>query len=316
MKNFPLINYKYKLNRILNNSNRWEVKIVLHLLDMNNNQCVATTYSTKEDYVKLIRVSNLLKDKGEIYPKMIDMYPDDNTIICEYIGEFFCDYLLNRSDDMEVIICSVFNYLQELNKLNQTFTPFNIPFLINGKNYQNNLISNNINFLSKVKEILFRLEAEQIEFKYGYGISDPHIWNFRILENNEKIKAFTTDFDFFSEKINCFWELGYFYATFRWLKKSSFPLVCEVENILLDLMKKQGIKAEFMFWLGVLSSYCGYRDSILGFIGNLEFSELKKIYKIIQELEEKVYYLADRVLKKFAKPNVCFVNTDFFALNG
>ena len=68
---------------------------------------------------------------------------------------------------------------------------------------------------------LMLLEKSNIHFFYGYGIEDPYIWNFRINETLDKLHAFTTDLDFFKEAENCFWELGYFYSSFRWFKRIS-----------------------------------------------------------------------------------------------
>ena len=96
--------------------------------------------------------------------------------------------------------------------------------------------------------------------------------------------------------MNYFWELGYFYATFRWLKKSSLSVSYKAEEILLSLIKDLDLKTEFVFWLGVLSSYCRYKESLKKLMLETEIVYLQEQHQLIQQLDKKVADLANRLL--------------------
>ncbi len=102
--------------------------------------------------------------------------------------------------------------------------------------------------------------------------------------------------DYFTETENYFWELGYFYSSFRWFKKISVSLACKAEIILLFFIEDSALESEFMFWLGALSSYCGYRDNIVECVIKGKDIRQKKAYQTIQFLDEKVSFLAEKLL--------------------
>ena len=298
---FPLEKYGYILERALNNENRWRTKIVCSILDRNSKRYVSTTYAKQDDYLRLLETTTYLKCNNKLSPKILKLYPKDKAIVCEYIGEFLSDYLLSNPFIITSSITSIFDYLKDINSINQTHKTFVIPSIVKSSLRLSEALSNDFEFLPKVKVILPKLEESDIKFSYGYGIEDPHIWNFRILNAANKIQALTTDFDYFSDRVNCFWEIGYLYATFRWLKKISFVLVRGAEEALLSLIQKQDLKSEFMFWLGVLSSYCGYRDSLRNLMANGGIKKLEEQYQLIQQLDERIFSLASKLLKKDSK---------------
>ena len=67
---------------------------------------------------------------------------------------------------------------------------------------------------------------------------------------------------------------------------------------MLTFAQKADLKSEFMFWLGVLSSYCGYRDSFCNSMtnGDMASSELQEQFKAIAILDERVSRLAEEFL--------------------
>ena len=295
---FPLKKYDYILENVLNNKNRWDTKIVCSILDRDSSRYVSTTYIKRNDYLRLLETTAFLNCNNKLSPHIAKIYPEDKTIICHYIGEFLCDYLLNNPDTISLSLTSIFEYLKDVNSINQSQRIFTIPAIIKTSLQLAEDTTNDFNFLPRSKVILPNLESSNIQFTYGHGIEDPHIWNFRVVKTTDKIQALTTDFDFFTDNVNCFWSLGYLYATFRWFKKISFPLACRSEEILLFLIQRQDLKSELMFWLGVLSSYCGYRDSMYNFIRKKETAILHEQYQLIKQLDEKVSVLADRLLKE------------------
>jgi len=293
---FPLNKYGYTFERSLNNKNRWETKIVCSILDRKYKRYVSTTYARQNDYLRLLETTTFLKCNGKLSPEIVSVYPPDRTIVCDYIGEFLSDYLLNNPADISLSLSSIFDYLRAVNSINQSHKRFIIPSMVNTSIKLAKGVSDDFEFLPKSKVVLSKLEDSGLRFTYGCGIEDPHIWNFRIVNTIDKIQALTTDFDYFSDRINCFWELGYLYATFRWFKKTSFSLACHSEEILSSLVQNHDLKSKFMFWLGVLSSYCGYRDSLRNLMVNGGISKLKEQYIIIQQLDEKVSFLGNSLL--------------------
>lgn len=304
----PLRKYGYIPTEILNNRNRWHTKIVCNILGKDFKHYVSTSYARRSDYLKLLETTAYLKCNNKLSPKIVKIYPDDKTIICNYIGEFLSDYLLGNPADISPGIISVFDYLRDLNSINLRHKEFTIPPIIKEVFQLADEIAGNFIFLPKTKSVLPQLADSEIEFTYGCGIEDPHIWNFRIVQtrDGDETRALTTDFDYFSEDINYFWESGYFYATLRWFKKDSVLLGCEAEKILLSLVQKQGLKSEFMFWLGALSSYCGYKESLCNFITADRTAQrgLGEQYKIVRFLDEKVSYLIRKLLKNELKKKI------------
>jgi len=293
---FPLKKYGYTFERTLNNKNRWDTKIVCSILDKKYKRYVSTTYARQNDYLRLLETTTFLKCNGKLSPEIVSVYPPDRTIVCDYIGEFLSDYLLNNPADIPLSLTSIFGYFKDINSINQSDKTFVIPSIVNTSIQSAKEVSDDFEFLPKSKVVLSKLEDSGLRFTYGYGIEDPHIWNFRIVNIVDKIQALTTDFDYFSDRINCFWELGYLYATFRWFKKTSFSLTCRSEEILSSLVQNHDLESKFMFWLGVLSSYCGYRDSLRNLMVNGGISKLKGQYRIIQQLDEKVSFLGNSLL--------------------
>lgn len=293
---FPLSKFGYRLRKILNNANRWHTKLVCNILDRDSKHYVSTTYTRQNDYLRLLETTTYLECNSKISPKIARIYPEDKSIVCDYIGEYLSDYLLNNPANIALSLISVFEYLKDINSISQGKRKFIVPSIVEETFQLIEEFTDDFVFLSKTKTILSQIEDSDIKFIYGCGIEDPHIWNFRILKTQEKIEALTTDFDYFSNSVNHFWELGYFYATFRWFKKISYPIAGKAEEILLSLVKNKDIKSKFMFWLGVLSSYCGYRDSLLNILKEGEIEKLQEQYRAIQRLDEYIYLLANRLL--------------------
>lgn len=287
----------YTLEKALNNPNRWGVKIVSSVFDKDSRELVATTYARKRDYLKFIETTTFLKCKAKLLPGILRLCPEDNTVICNYVGEFLQDYLLAHSESTISSLIAAFDYLKDINSINQKKRRFIIPSIIKLSVQLSEDIDSGFEFLPKFRAILPSLEKANIKFMYGYGIEDPHIWNFRILNGSESMPlAFTTDFDYFSDTLNYYWELGYLYATFRWLRKISAYVAAEAENTLRLLTGEIDPKSEFMFWLGVLSSYCGYKDSVCNLLKGGRTKDLKKEYSIIKELDKKVTCLASNLM--------------------
>ena len=296
---FPLEKYGYILERILNNKNRWYTKIVCHI--QNNKDLrhyVSTTYAKHYDYLRLIETTTFLKCNNKLTPEIIELYPEKNTVVCKHIGEFLSDYLTNNAGKVFQALSALFEYMEEINHIERCYKSFIMPSIVRISLNLSDEFPNEFDFLPKTRVILEALKKSDIKFLYGCGVEDPHIWNFRVRKSSGKTQVLTTDFDYFSNEVNCFWELGYFYATLRWLDKKSFHLKCKAEDILLTFTQKADLKSEFMFWLGVLSSYCGYRDSFCNSMINGEMTspELEEQYRTIKILDEKVSRLAKRFL--------------------
>jgi len=293
---FPLEGYGYFAATVLNNENRWHTKLVCKIFNEFSESLVSTTYTQAYDYAKLINAVGLLRRNNLLVPQIVKFYPQHNTVICDFMGEFLSEFLLENPNRLEQSLESVFTYLKQVNSISQALESFAIPSIIKMSMQLPKEHPYNFNFLPNIKNILPKLEEENIQISYGCGVQDPHIWNFRILLTGSEIQAFTTDFDYFSNQANYFWELGYFYATFRWLKRASWNLVEKSERVLASFIKKQDLKSEFMFWLGVLSSYCGYVDSLRNLAQTFNFGPLKEQHLFIRYLDEKVSYLAEKIL--------------------
>lgn len=296
---FPIAGFGYALDSILNNRNRWHSKIVCHIKNSAGlNYYVSTTYAKHYDYLRLIETTTLLKCNKKLTPEIFELYPACNTVVCRYIGKFLSDYLKDNSGEILKAISAVFEYMKEVNRIEQCYKAFTIPPIINISLDLSDKFPKEFNFLPKTKVVLEALEKSGIRFLYGCGVEDPHIWNFRIKKISGKTRALTTDFDYFSNKVNCFWELGYFCATLRWLGKNNFYLKYMVENALFTFVQNIDLKSEFMFWLGILSSYCGYRDSFCNSLATNEMPapELEEQYKIIKILDKRIYCLTKKIL--------------------
>ena len=175
-------------------------------------------------------------------------------------------------------------------------------------------------FISETKNILPRLRERGIRFSYGSDIEDPDIKNFRILREDkglpscgrERFQALTTDYDCWSKKVNHFWATGYFYATFRWLAKVSPETSRKCGEYILRTMNVDDRRGEFMFWLGVLSSYCWYKKVIKNALIENRVDEFQDKLEIIKELNEKVSHLTCQLMeeKEIAHRNSLYLSTD------
>ena len=296
---FPLTGYGYTLDGILNNKNRWYTKIVCHI--QNNKDLryyVSTTYAKHYDYLRLIETTTFLKCNNKLIPEIVELYPGKNTVVCKHIGEFLSDYLTNNASETFQVLSAVFEYMKEINRIERCYKSFLTPSIVRISMNLWDEFPNEFDFFPKTRVILEILEKSGIKFLYGCGVEDPHIWNFRVKKSSGETQALTTDFDYFLNEVNRFWELGYFYATLRWLSRNNFYLRCKAEHILLTFVQKADLKSEFMFWLGVLSSYCGYRDSFCNSMINGQVTDpgLKEQYKMIKFLDEKISCLAKKFL--------------------
>ncbi|MFB0561837.1 MAG: hypothetical protein ACETWM_11605, partial [Candidatus Lokiarchaeia archaeon] len=117
---FPLKKYGYTFERTLNNKNRWETKIVCSILDRKSERYVSTTYAKQNDYLRLLETTTFLKCNGKLSPEIVSVYPQDRTIVCDYIGEFLSDYLLNNPADISLSLTSIFDYLKDVNSIDQS----------------------------------------------------------------------------------------------------------------------------------------------------------------------------------------------------
>jgi len=295
---FRLEKYGYRLGRILNNPNRWSAKIVCGVFDEAPRHYASTTYIKEHDYYKFLETTAFLGCNNTVYPEIKVIYAREATVVCEYIGQCLQDYLLRGFQRAPLGIEAVFSYLMRLNAINQSKRTFFIPSIVRTGLELSRELDIGFEFLPKCRRVLPEIENSGVEFNYGYGIEDPHILNFRIIEDNGIPQAFTTDFDFFCEDINWHWELGYLYATLRWLKKTAPGIADEAKKRLAALTQEKGLEADFMFWLGVLSSYCGYKDSLRNFLTDGEPCELEEEREKIKELDEKVAILGGMLLSE------------------
>lgn len=289
---FILEQYGYRLEKVLNNENRWGTKLVCLISDKDSNRCVSTTCATKESYLELAKTLILLKKKEQFSPRVIKLFPQNKTIVCNYIGESLSHYILENPDTITDSFIAISHYLKELNSIKRSHKRLIIPSIINDVLE----ISEVLDLLPKIKAILPVLINSKIYFVYGCGIEDPHIWNLRVVNCADELQAFTADFDYFSQNLNYSWELGYLYATFRWFRQVSYFMNYNLENLFISLIENSDPKSNFMFWLGVLSSYCGYKESLLLRI-NHDF-QISEHRKIIRNLDNKIFYLAKRLLER------------------
>ena len=114
---FPLKKYGYSLIKVLNNENRWQTKLVCSILDSYLRHYVSTTYAKQNEYLRLLETTAYLKCNNKLSPKIVNIYPNDKTVVCDYIGEFLTDYLLNNSANISLIVTSALNYLRDINSI-------------------------------------------------------------------------------------------------------------------------------------------------------------------------------------------------------
>ena len=295
---FRLEKYGYSLGRVLNDPNRWSAKIVCGVFDRASRHYASTTYTKKHDYHKFLETTSFLGCNNTLYPEIKAIYAKEATVVCEYIGQSLQDYLSRDLHRASFGIEAVFKYLNDLNSISRIKKIFSIPSIVRTGLELSKELGSDFEFLPKCRKLLPEMERSGIEFDYGYGIEDPHIWNFRIIENSGAPHAFTTDFDFFCEDINWHWELGYLYATLRWLRKTEPDIADRAKERLVVLTQGKKPEDDFMFWLGVLSSYCGYKDSLRNLLTDGEPCELEEEREKIKELDEKVAILGGMILSR------------------
>ena len=295
---FPLGRLGYVPEAVLNNKNRHHIKLVCTVRSRNEpGRFVSTTYARHNDYLRFIEATTYLKCNNKILPGIARLYPRQNTAVCRYMGSFLSDCLVDNRYSTSAVIGAVFCYMEETSRLNRRPCAFTTPSIIRTSIDLSREFSSSVDLLSESRETLSRLEKKKVNFIYGCGVEDPHIWNYRVI-NNGVLKALTTDFDYFSDKINYFWELGYFYATLRWLRDEFRHTRNLAEGDIISILNNRDPKSEFMFWLGVLSSYCGYRDSICSFLSGSKQDdpELEERCNMIKWLDKKVSFLAGQLL--------------------
>ena len=116
------------------------------------------------------------------------------------------------------------------------------------------------------------------------------------MDESGKLYAATTDYDYFSREVNHFWEMGYLYATLRWLRKISPAAANTAENETLAIIEDKTLKEKFMFYLGTLSSYCGYRDSLFSLVKRMGPNLLIEERVRLSELDKLISLLARKIL--------------------
>ena len=295
LEGFPLKKYGYTFEARLNAKDSWERKVVCSVLKDGDGRHVSTTYPNTERYLKFLDVSLLLKEYGMLHPEISQVYDEERTVICHYIGEFLPPVLLN--DEACSAIDAVFDYLALTHSMSQTAQTFEVPRILKGFFTLSDQFSQVLSFVSETKNILPQLEERGICFRYNSGIEDPDIKNFRIVRENEAFQALTTDYDRWSHRINFFWAAGYFYASMRWLANASPEARKECSEYILRTIDVDDQRAEFMFWLGVLSGYCGYGKTMKKAIVENRMNEFQGRLEIIKELDEKVSRLANAVIE-------------------
>ena len=295
LEGFPLKRYGYVFEARLNAKDSWEKKVVCSVLKDGSERQVSTTYPDEEKYLKFLDVSSLLKEFGMLHPEVSQVYDEERTVICHYIGEFLPPVLLN--DEACSSIDAVFDYLALLRSMSPTAQTFEIPRILRGFLTLSDQFSQVLPFVSETKNILPQLEERGICFQYGSGIEDPDIKNFRVIMRDGQLQALTTDYDRWSDRINYFWAAGYFYASLRWLAKASPEARKECSEYILRTIDVDGQRAEFMFWLGVLSGYCGYGKTMKKAIVENRMNKFQGRLEIIKELDEKVSRLANALIE-------------------
>jgi len=293
---FPLKRYGYIFESRLNAKDSWEKKVVCSVLKDGAKRYVSTTFPNEEGYLKFLYVSSLLKKYEILHPEIFQVYKEEKTLICHYIGDFLPPLLLKEK---AYNIDTVFRYLFLINRVSPKEEIFELPYSIRRFFELGDQFLQILPFISRTKSILSQIIKKGICFSYGSGIKDPDIKNFRIFRKDGNLQALTTDYDRWSEKVNYFWATGYFYASLRWLDEASPEASRKCSEYIIRTMNIKNQKEEFMFWLGVLSSYCYERKRIEKAIIENRMDEFQDKLKIIKELSEKVSHLANRLASPF-----------------
>ena len=312
LKGFPLKKHGYAFEARLNAKDDWEKKVVCSVFKDGSGRFVSTTFPDEKRCLKFLEVSSLLKECGRLHPEISRVCQEEKTIICRYIGEFLPSLLL--SEEAHSAIDAVLGYLVLLNNMFPRKETFQTPRILKEFFELSGQFPQFVPFISRTKDVLPRLEERDVCFHYGSGIEDPDIKNFRIVRDNGRFQALTTDYDRWSDKVNYRWALGYFYASLRWLAKVSPEAGKECGEYILRTINDDDRREEFMFWLGVLSGYCGYRGVMEKAIIENRMDKLQSKLEVIKELDEKVSCLAHRLIKveekESANRNGIYLPTD------
>ncbi|MFH1904034.1 MAG: hypothetical protein ABIK53_00710 [bacterium] len=297
LERFPLEKYGYTFEARLNDKDSWERKVVCSVLKSEARRFVSTTFPDEERNLRSLEIFALLKELGMLHPEIFQVCKKERTVICHYIGEFLPPLLLG--EEAYSAIDAVLGYLALLDSI--CIYPrgeiFEVPHILREFFKLANQFPHVAPFISQTKEILPMLRDKGIYFYYGSGIEDPDIKNFRIVRGDGSFKALTTDYDCWSDEINYYWATGYFYASLRWLAKASSEAGKKCEKYILKTINVNDEKKEFMFWLGVLCGYCGYKRALRKAIIENKMNEFHDKLKIIKELDEKVSNLASRLME-------------------
>ena len=297
LERFPLGKYGYVFESRLNNKDSWEKKVVCSVLKGEAQRFVSTTFPDEKSHLKSLEIFALLKELGMLHPEIFQVCKKERTVICHYIGEFLPPLLLG--EEAYSAIDAVLGCLTLLDTI--CIYPrgevFEVPHILEEFFKLTKQFSRVLPFISQTKNILPKLREKGICFCYGSGIEDPDIKNFRIVRGDGKFQALTTDYDCWSDEINYHWAAGYFYASLRWLAKASSEAGKKCEKYILKTTKINDGKKEFMFWLGVLCGYCGYKRTLKEAIIENKISKFYDKLEIIKELDEKVANLASRLME-------------------
>ena len=295
LKEFPLRKYGYIFESRLNAKDGWEKKVVCAVLKDGDKRYVSTTFPNEEGYLSFLGVSSILKKYGMLHPEIFRVYKEERTAICHYTGEFLPPLLLG--EEAYSAIDAVRRYLLILNSISLKQETFEIPHSLRSFFEFSDQFPQLLPIILKTKNVLPQLRERGICFSSGSGIKDPDIKNFRILREDKGLRALTTDYDCWSEKVNSFWATGYFYASLRWLVKISPEASRKCNEYILRTINVCNLREEFMFWLGVFSGYCWYKKVIKKAIIENKMDKFQDKLEIIKELDEKVSNLANRLIE-------------------
>ncbi|MCK4326494.1 hypothetical protein KAW55_07055 [bacterium] len=295
LEGFPLRKYGYTFDARLNAKDSWERKVVCSVLKDGARRFVSTTYPDEERYLKFLEVSSILKECGRLHPEIFQVCEKERTAICHYIGEFLSPLLL--SEEAYRAIDAVLGYLALLDTMFPRKEIFEVPHTLRGFFQLSDQYPQLLPFISETKGVLPRLKEKGVCFYYGSGIEDPDIKNFRIVREDGRFQALTTDYDCWSDKVNYYWATGYFYASLRWLAKVSPEASRQCDEYILRAINVDDRREEFMLWLGALSGYCGYRRVMEEAVIENRMDRFQGKLEIINELDDKVSHLAYQLLK-------------------
>ncbi|MFC2140367.1 hypothetical protein ACFLQ1_01445 [Candidatus Auribacterota bacterium] len=303
---FPLEEYGYFFESDLNSRNTWERKTVSSILKDNQKRYVSTTFTEDESYNRFLKISQFLKKQQAIHPEIEEIYPNLKTVVCNYVGEFLPTLLL--SEDRYAALDAISDYVNFLCNISPKKAIFSIPYLVERFLKLAEQVPEILPFISETAKALPIISKKGLHFSYGFGIGDPDMNNFRVVKNMGVMQALTTDYGYWSDRVNYHWALGYFYSSLRWLTKTCPKSSIQCEDYLLTKVIKNGIDDEFMFWFGVLTGYCGYVGVIEKALIKDELERFQSQLDIIKELDTKVSLLAEQLIANEGEPEFSALN--------